>query len=118
MLCYSLVITCFQDNGRRYPTLCCVALDFLPCQASSVPCERLFSGGGEVATKRQARLGADHFKELQIMKFVWRNNIGNLAAWNSAQIEEVDEMKEFEDFLVGEQQQRDWDLAEDEISSF
>ena len=108
----------FQDNGHRYPTLRRVALDFLPCQASSVPCERLFSGGGEIATKRRARLGADRFEELQMMKFTWRNNIGDLAAWNSAQVEEVDEMKEYEDFLIGDQEQCDWDLDEDEISTF
>jgi hypothetical protein len=47
-----------QDNGAEYPTLRRIALDFLPCQASSVACERLFSAGGEVATKRRAQLGA------------------------------------------------------------
>jgi len=30
-----------------------------------------------------------------MMKFTWRNNIGDLAALNSAQVEEVDEMKEY-----------------------
>ena len=60
--------------------------------------------------------GAEHFKELQMMKFVWRNNIGDLVAWNSAQVEEVNKMKEYEDFLKGDKEQCDWDLAEDEIS--
>jgi hypothetical protein len=95
-----------------------MALDFLPCQASSVPCEHLFSGGGEIATKRRARLGAECFEELQMMKFAWRNNIGDIAAWNSAQVEEVDELKEYEDFLMGDEEQGDWDLAEDEIPTF
>jgi hypothetical protein len=108
----------FQDNGHCYPTLCRVALDFLPCQASSIPCERLFSGGGEITTKRRARLGAERFEELQMMKFTWRNNIGDLAAWNSAQVEEVDELKEYEDLLMGDKELGDWDLAEDEISAF
>jgi len=112
------IVTWWQDNGHYYPTLCRVALDFLPCQASSVPCERLFSGGGEIATKRRARLGADRFEELQMMKFAWRNNIGDLTAWNSAQVEEVDEMREYEDFLLADEEQCVWDLAEDEISSF
>jgi hypothetical protein len=94
-----------------------VALDFLPCQASSVPCECLFSGGGEIATKRRARLGAECFEELQMMKFAWRNNIGDIAAWNSAQVEEVDELKEYEDFLMGDEEQGEWDLPEDEISA-
>jgi len=78
-------------------------LDYLPCQALSVPCERLFSAGGEVATKQQAQLGTAQFEELQMMKFAWRNNIGDLAAWNSAQVEEIDnEMREYEDMLVSD----------------
>ena len=38
------------------------------------------------------------------MKFAWRNNIGDLAAWNSAQVEEVfdHEMKEFQDLLAAD----------------
>lgn len=27
---------------------------------------------------------------MQIMKFAWRNNIPNLAAWNSIEVEEID----------------------------
>ena len=51
---YSIMLNnhLLQDNGATFPTLCCIALDFLPCQASSVACERLFLAGGEVATKR------------------------------------------------------------------
>ena len=71
-----------QDNGSQFPTLQRIAIDFLACPASSVPCERLFSGGGEIATRRHAQLGASRFEELQVMKFAWRNNIGDLAASN------------------------------------
>jgi hypothetical protein len=53
-----------------------------------------------------------------MMKFVWRNNTGDLAAWNLAQVEEVDELKEYEDLLMGDEELGDWDLAEDEISAF
>ena len=46
--------------------------------------------------KCHAQLGAIHFKELQIMKFTLRNNIGDLATWNLSQVEEIDdEMKEY-----------------------
>lgn len=48
------------------------------------------------------------------MKFAWRNNIGDLAAWNSAQVEEVDEMKEYRDLLVEDMEQDEWDKMEDE----
>ena len=52
-----------------------------------------------------------------MMKFAWRNNIGNLAAWNLAQVEEVDKLKEYEDFLLGDEEQGVWDLAKDKISA-
>ena len=105
-----------QNNGALYPTLCCIALDYLACQASSVPCKRVFSAGGEVATKRRAQLGAARFEELQMMKFAWRNNIGDLAAWNSAQIEEIDnEMREFEDMLAADRDFEEWNKSADEF---
>lgn len=77
------IVEWWQNNGSSYPTLCHIAIDYLACQASSVPCERLFSSGGEVAMKWHAQLGAGRFEELQVLKFAWRNNIGNLTAWNS-----------------------------------
>jgi hAT family C-terminal dimerisation region len=108
-----------QNNGVDYPTLCCIAIDYLACQASSVACEWLFSGGGEIATKRHAQLGATRFKELQIMKFAWRNNIGDLAAWNLNQVEEIDdEMKEYRDMLVADGEQAIWDDADAEVVWF
>ena len=105
-----------QNNRALYPTLRRITLDYLACQASSVPCERLFSAGGEVATKRWAQLGAARFEELQMMKFAWRNNIGDLAAWNSAQIEEIDnEMREFEDMLAADRDFEEWNKSADEF---
>jgi hypothetical protein len=110
---YSIMLSTnhlLQDNGAAYPTLRRIALDFLPSQASSVACERLFSAGGEVATKRRARLGAARFEELQMMKFAWRNNTGNLAAWNSSQIEDIeDEIRQYEDMLVADRDFEEWD---------
>jgi hAT family C-terminal dimerisation region len=114
---YSMMLNnhLLQDNGAVYPTLRRIALDFLPCQASSVPCERLFSAGGEVATKRRAQLGAARFEELQMMKFAWKKNIGNLAVWNSLQVEEVDdEIRQYEDMLVADLDFEEWDKQVDE----
>lgn len=61
-----------------------------------------------IATDRRSRLGAEHFEELQLMKFAWRNNIENLAAWNSDQEEEID-MKDFEDLLAEDVAAAAWD---------
>jgi len=44
-------------------------------------------------------LGSTRFEELQLMKFSWRNNIPDLAAWNSEQTEEVN-MDEYQEFLM------------------
>ena len=82
-----------QNNHKLYPTLGHIALDILPIPASSVPCERLFSAAKEIADDRRARLGPKKFEELQVMKFAWRNNIPDLATWNSAFVEEVDDLE-------------------------
>jgi len=77
--CESIVFHCLtaddseypksQIHAKVYPTLAKIALDVLPAQASSVPCEQLFSGGKEIAVTRRAQLGADLFEQLQMLKF-------------------------------------------------
>ena len=52
------------------------------------------------------------------MKFVWRNNISDLAAWNSAQIEEVDEMKEYLDLLAADVEHDEWDKIMEDSHEF
>lgn len=109
-----------QNNGESYPTLRRIAIDYLACQASSVPCERLFSAGGEIATKRRSQLGEVRFEKLVMMKFRWRNNIGDLAAWNSTKVEEVEEdheMVEFEDRLTADQDDEDWNKSLGEVAA-
>ena len=78
-----------QNHCQLFPTLARIALDVLPCPASSVPCECLFSSSKQIADDQCSRLGSKQFEELQLMKFSWQNNIPDLAAWNSAQIEEI-----------------------------
>ena len=56
-----------------------------------------------------------------MMKFTWRNNIRDLAAWNSAKVEEVDEevdneMIEYEDMLAADQNGEEWDKLADKFS--
>jgi hypothetical protein len=51
-----------------------------------------------------------------MMKFAWRNNIGDLAAWNSSQIEEIeDEIRHYEDMLVADREFNEWDRLADEF---
>ena len=96
------IVEYWQDNHRIFPTLGRMALDFLPCQASSVACERLFSASKQVATDRRARLGAKRFEELQLMKFAWRHaGVVDIAAWNSDQVEQVD-VEEYKDLHLAD----------------
>jgi hypothetical protein len=62
----------------------------LPVQASSVPCERLFSACKHVATYQRSHLGSEKFKKLQIMKSTWQGKIEDLVAQNDNQVEEID----------------------------
>ena len=110
-----------QINGQSYPTLCRIAIDYFACLASSVPCECLFSAGGEVATKRRSQLGEARFEKLVLMKSAWNNKIGNLAAWNATKVEEVDEsidseLIEYKDMLTADRDFEEWDkTVEDEF---
>ena len=80
----------------------------LPAQASSVPCERLFSGTKQVATDRRASLGSEVFEELVIMRSAWGPDLCNMAEWNKAQVEEIP-MLEFEDMLVDDAEHSAWE---------
>ena len=110
-MCLVLLISNdLQNNGYHYPTLCHIAINFLAYPTSFIPCEQLFSGGGKITTKHRAQLGVAHFEELQVMKFAWRNNIGDLTAWNSSQVEEIDnELGEYQDMLAADGEQARWD---------
>jgi hypothetical protein len=44
-------------------------MDIIPIQASSVPCERVFSSGKETMTPRRSRISAHLMECLQILKF-------------------------------------------------
>lgn len=43
------------------------------------------------------------------MKFAWRNNIPDLATWNSAFVEEVDQLEEFRGLLDCDDMQNNFD---------
>jgi hypothetical protein len=49
-------------------------MDILPIQASSVPCERVFSSSKETTTARRNKLGPELVEALQILKFEHKHN--------------------------------------------
>jgi hypothetical protein len=58
-----------QTNQLTFPTLYHMAMDYLPIQASSVLCERVFFLSSETDTKKQNRIKPELFEALQILNF-------------------------------------------------
>jgi hypothetical protein len=63
-----------QDNRSRYPNLFQLAMDILPIQASSVPCERVFSSGKETMAPRRRRIKPALMEKLQMLKYSIRKD--------------------------------------------
>jgi hAT family C-terminal dimerisation region len=106
------LVAWWQDNAKRYPTLALIALDVLPIQASSVPCEHLFSSSKQVATDRRACLGSKRFEEILMMKSVWHGSIADWASIYSNQVEEVD-LVDYKDLLQADMRVQAWDLEDE-----
>lgn len=49
-------------------------MNILPVQASSVPCEQLFSSSKETCTPRRNRINPQLMEALQMLKFTFRSN--------------------------------------------
>ncbi|KIK84153.1 hypothetical protein PAXRUDRAFT_152965 [Paxillus rubicundulus Ve08.2h10] len=77
----------WSEHSSTYPTLARIVQDVCIIPASLVPCEHLFSAGAEIATDHHAHLGAERFKELQVMKHAWHHSVVDCAAENSHNIE-------------------------------
>lgn len=106
-----------QAHAREFPTLARIALDILPIQASSVPCERLFSAAKEIATDKRSRLGPTRFEQLQMLKHAWKKDIVDLALWNLGQEEDiVYVLDDFEELcLLDEAMKKDDEWREQEV---
>jgi L-cysteine desulfidase len=89
-------------------------MDVCAIPASSVPCERLFSAGAEIATDRRSRLGSDKFEQLQVLKHAWRDSIVDMATANSSIIEQV-KLQEFVELMLVDNAMVEWDQDEGEL---
>lgn len=94
ILKYILII--LKVNEEMYPTLFKIALDYLPIQASAVPCERVFSSSAETDTKRRNRIKPILMEALQIIKYRKKKERLNLMSDWAETVEKVhldEEMK-------------------------
>ena len=67
-------------------------MDYLPIQATSVPCERVFSSSAETDTKRRNRICAPLMEALQMQKFLFRKDRLNfMAGWSTQEKQLLDD---------------------------
>jgi hypothetical protein len=58
-----------QANRMEFPTLFSIAMDYLPIQATSVPCERVFSSAKDTDTAKRNRISPVLMEALQMLKY-------------------------------------------------
>jgi len=75
-------------------------MDIIPIQASSVPCERVFSSSKETITPRQNSLGPKLVEALQLLKFSTKQ--GRELSFTEG-LGRDDEIKSLEEREQGEQ---------------
>lgn len=56
-------------SEAMFPTVYAIAMDYLPIQASAVPCERVFSSSSETYTKKRNCISPVLMEALQMVKF-------------------------------------------------
>src|SRR6266481_5994893 len=61
-----------QTSKLQYPTLFAIAMDYLPIQASAVPCEQAFSSRAETLTAHCNRIKLGLMEALQMLKFAMK----------------------------------------------
>jgi hypothetical protein len=70
----------FQVNKDTFPTLFTIVMDYLPIQASAVPCEHIFSSSTEMNTKKRNWISLLLMEALQMLKFHLKKEHLNFTA--------------------------------------
>lgn len=97
----------YKDHAKIYPTLAQIALNMLPSQVLSVPCECVFSGSKLTATDHWVRLRPQVFEKLQLMKGSWQGLTVDLVQLNSDVIKEI--VDNGEGLLLADEELTMWD---------
>jgi hypothetical protein len=81
-----------QINATVFPTLYAMAMDYLPIQASSVPCERIFSSSAETDTKWRNHISPPLMEALQMQKFmIKKEHLNFMEGWMTQEKQLVDD---------------------------
>ncbi|KAF8265144.1 hypothetical protein EI94DRAFT_1554599, partial [Lactarius quietus] len=63
-----------------------IAMDYLPIQAMSVPCEHMFSSAKETDTAKQNQISPVLMKALQPLKFsLKKEHLNFMAGWSTSE---------------------------------
>jgi hypothetical protein len=69
-----------------------MAMDYLPIQASAVPCERIFLSSAETDTKKRNRINPLLLEALQMLKFhLKKERLNFTAGWVTSEKQMVDD---------------------------
>ena len=74
------LLNCRQAHEHTFPTVFRIAMDYLPIQASAVPCERVFSSSAETDTKKRNRIRHELMEAIQVLKFALKKSRLNFTA--------------------------------------
>ena len=87
-------------------------MDVLPMQASSVPCERIFSSSKETDTLRRSQLSPEMMEMLQMLKFQFRSerlDFNNNWVSSEGKLSVMDISPEVVEGMISEQRISDLD---------
>ncbi len=88
-----------QSNCLTHPTIFAIAMDYLPIQASLVPCKRVFSLSTKMDMKWRNCINPDLMEVLQVLKFqLKKEHLNFMAGWSTKEKQMVDDNLE-EDLL-------------------
>lgn len=74
-----------QANKTEFPTLYIIAMDYLPIQATSVPCERVFSSAKDTDTAKRNRISPVLMEALQMLKYsLKKERINFMKGWQTS----------------------------------
>ena len=93
-VCINFTATVYlQENHLHYPTMFTLAMDILPIQGSSVPCERVFSSAKETMTDHQSPIQPELMEGHQLLKYSIKHGHGISFTVGCSWQEEEEELK-------------------------